>query len=45
MVVGRFVTDLELLEGLPDDPGPPVIVTYETVGERIRTVWVIKRSS
>jgi hypothetical protein len=45
MVVGRFVTDLELLEGLPDDPGPPVIVTYETVGERIRTVWVIKGSS
>lgn len=45
MVVGRFVTDLELLEGLADEPGPPCIVTYETVGERIRTVWVIEESS
>ena len=45
MVVGRFVTDLEDLEGLPGGPGAPCMVTYETVGERIRTVWVIKPSS
>lgn len=45
IVVGRFVTDLELLEGLADDPRPPVMVMYETVGERIRTVWAIKESS
>lgn len=44
-VVGRFVTDLEILEGLADDPRPPVMVLYETVGERIRTVWVAKESS
>jgi len=45
MVVGRFVTDLEILEGLPDGIGPPVMVTYETVDDRIRTVWVAKASS
>ena len=45
MVVGRFVTDLEILEGLPDGIGPPVMVIYETVGDRIRTVWVAKVSS
>lgn len=45
IVVGRFVTDLEQLEGHPDGSRTPLQVIYETDGGRIRRFWVIKNDS
>jgi len=40
-VVGRFVIDLEKLEGHADGPREPLLVIYETQDSKILRIWVL----
>ena len=40
-VVGRFVIDVEKLEGHADGPREPLLVIYETQDSKILRIWVL----
>lgn len=45
IVMGRFVVDHEQLLNHPDGDRPPLVVIYETEGDRIRRFWVLTGSA
>ncbi|MFM8511964.1 MAG: nuclear transport factor 2 family protein [Limnohabitans sp.] len=44
-VVGRFVIDLEQLEGHADGPREPLLVIYETQDSEILRIWALDHRS